>query len=209
MPTEAKVFYGLSNVHYALLTETVDSQTGVITTSYGTPKLWPGAVNIALDPSGNPIIFSADNTAYYTIANNQGYEGDFECALIPDEIRTDTLGNKKDENGVVIETDHDQISYFALMFEFNTDKNPNRYVFYKVSLAQRPSTASETVDVTSDISIKTDKVKFKAMPQASATTIDGVECHLVKAFTSQDVDATTYAGFYHAVYTPDFDNGQG
>lgn len=209
MPTEAKVFYGLSNVHYALLTETVDPQTGVITTSYGAPKLWPGAVNITLDPSGNPIIFSADNSAYYTIANNQGYEGDYECALIPDEIRTDTLGNKKDGNGVVVETDHDQISYFALMFEFNTDKNPNRYVFYKVSLAQRPSTASETVDVTSDISIKTEKVKFKAMPQASATTIDGVECHLVKAFTSQNVDATTYASFYSSVYTPDFDDGQG
>lgn len=204
MPTEAKVFYGLSNVHYALLTETVDPQTGVITTSYGTPKLWPGAVNITLDPSGNPIIFSADNTAYYTIANNQGYEGDFECALIPDDIRTDTLGNKKDENGVIVETDHDQISYFALMFEFNTDQNPNRYVFYKVSLAQRPSTASETVDVTGDLSIKTEKVKFKCMPQASATTIDGIECHLVKAFTSQDVDATAYANFYTAVYTPEF-----
>lgn len=205
MPNEAKVFYGLSNAHYALLTETVNPQTGAITTSYGTPKLWPGAVNIALDPSGNPIIFSADNTAYYTIANNQGYEGDFECALIPDSIRTDTLGHKKDENGVVVETDHDQISYFALMFEFNTDQNPNRYVFYKVSLAQRPSIASETVDVTGDISIKLEKVKFKCMPQASATTIDGIECHLVKAFTSQDVDATAYNNFYTAVYQPDFD----
>ena len=206
MPTEAKVFYGLSNVHYALLTETVDPETGTVTTSYGTPKLWPGAVNITLDPSGDPIIFSADNTAYYTIANNQGYEGDFECALIPDDIRTDTLGNKKDEHGVVVETDHDQISYFALMFEFNTDQNPNRYVFYKVSLAQRPSVASETVDVTGDLSIKTEKVKFKAMPQASATTIDGIECHLVKAFTSQTVDATAYNNFYTAVYEPEFDS---
>lgn len=206
MPTEAKVFYGLSNVHYALLTESIDPETGVVTTSYGTPKLWPGAVNITLDPSGDPIIFSADNTAYYTIANNQGYEGDFECALIPDDIRTDTLGNKKDEHGVVVETDHDQISYFALMFEFNTDQNPNRYVFYKVSLAQRPSVASETVDVTGDLSIKTEKVKFKAMPQASATTIDGVECHLVKAFTSQTVDATAYNNFYTAVYEPEFNS---
>ncbi len=206
MPNEAKVFYGLSNVHYALLTESIDPETGVVTTSYGTPKLWPGAVNITLDPSGDPIIFSADNTAYYTIANNQGYEGDFECALIPDDIRTDTLGNKKDEHGVVVETDHDQISYFALMFEFNTDQNPNRYVFYKVSLAQRPSVASETVDVTGDLSIKTEKVKFKAMPQASATTIDGVECHLVKAFTSQTVDATAYNNFYTAVYEPEFNS---
>lgn len=205
MANDAKVFYGLSNVHYAKLTETIDQETGKVVSSYGAPKLWPGAVNITLDPSGNPVIFSADNTAYYTIANNQGYEGDFECAMIPDDIRTDTLGNKEDDNGVIVETDHDEVSYFALMFEFNTDKNPNRYVFYKVSLAQRPSVASETVDVTGDISIKTEKVKFKAMPQTSATVIDGVECHLVKAFTGKNIDAEAYEGFYQAVYTPSFD----
>lgn len=202
MPNDAKVFYGLSNVHYALATETTVG--GVTTTSYGTPKAWPGAVNITLDPSGNPVIFSADNTAYYTIANNQGYEGDFECAMIPDDIRVDTLGNKTDDNGMIVETDHDEVSYFALMFEFNTDKNPNRYVFYKVSLAQRPSIASETVDVTSDLAVKTEKVKFKAMPQTDATVIDGVECHLVKAFTGKNVDATAYSNFYNAVYTPEF-----
>lgn len=202
MPNDAKVFYGLSNVHYALATETTVG--GVTTTTYGTPKAWPGAVNITLDPSGNPVIFSADNTAYYTIANNQGYEGDFECAMIPDDIRVDTLGNKTDDNGMIVETDHDEVSYFALMFEFNTDKNPNRYVFYKVSLAQRPSIASETVDVTSDLAVKTEKVKFKAMPQTDATVIDGVECHLVKAFTGANVDASAYSNFYNAVYTPTF-----
>jgi len=202
MPNDAKVFYGLCNVYYALATET--TVDGVTTTTYDTPKAWPGAVNITLDPSGNPVIFSADNTAYYTIANNQGYEGDFECAMIPDDVRVDTLGNKTDDNGMIVETDHDEISYFALMFEFNTDKNPNRYVFYKVSLAQRPSVASETVDVSSDLSIKTEKVKFKAMPQADATVIDGVECHLVKAFTGANVDATAYANFYSAVYVPTF-----
>lgn len=202
MPNDAKVFYGLSNVHYALATETTVG--GVTTTTYDTPKAWPGAVNITLDPSGNPVIFSADNTAYYTIANNQGYEGDFECAMIPDDIRVDTLGNKTDDNGMIVETDHDEVSYFALMFEFNTDKNPNRYVFYKVSLAQRPSIASETVDVTSDLAVKTEKVKFKAMPQTDATVIDGVECHLVKAFTGANVDASAYSNFYSAVYTPTF-----
>lgn len=207
MPNDAKVFYGLSNVHYALLTETVDADTGEVTSSYGSPKAWPGAVNITLDPSGNPVIFSADNTAYYTIANNQGYEGDFECAMIPDDIRIDTLGNKKDDNGMIVETDKDEVSYFALMFEFNTDKNPNRYVFYKVSLAQRPTVASETVDVTSDLSVKTEKVKFKAMPQTSETVIDGIKCHLVKAFTGKNVDASAYDDFYSAVYTPSF-NGE-
>ena len=204
MAEKSKVMYGLSNVHYAMLTETTDPETGAIVSSYGTVKAWPGAVNITLDPQGNPVTFSADNTAYYTLINNQGYQGDFECALIPDDVRLDTLGNTADENGFIVETDHDQVSYFALMFEINTDQNPNRYVFYKVSLAQRPSVASETVDVTSDLSVKTEKVTFKAMPQSSETVIDGVRCHLVKAFTGQNVDATAYDNFYTDVYVPDF-----
>lgn len=206
MAEKAKVMYGLSNVHYALLTETTDHITGEVVSNYGEVKAWPGAVNITLDPSGNPVIFSADNTAYYTLINNQGYEGSFETALIPDDIRLDTLGNTKDNNGMIVESDHDEVSYFALMFEINTDKNPNRYVFYKVSLSQRPSVASETVDVTSDLSVKTETVNFKAMPQTSETVINGVRCHLVKAFTGQDVDATAYNNFYQAVYTPDFDS---
>ena len=203
---ESKVMYGLSNVHYALLTETTDPETGAIVSSYGDVKAWPGAVNITLDPQGNPVTFSADNTAYYTLINNQGYQGDFECALIPDDVRLDTLGNTKDENGFIVESDHDQVSYFALMFEINTDLNPNRYVFYKVALAQRPSVASETVDVTSDLSVKTEKVTFKAMPQSSETVINGVRCHIVKAFTGKDVDATAYDNFYTAVYVPSFDS---
>lgn len=203
---ESKVMYGLSNVHYALLTETTDPETGAIVSTYGDVKAWPGAVNITLDPQGNPVTFSADNTAYYTLINNQGYQGDFECALIPDDVRLDTLGNTKDENGFIVESDHDQVSYFALMFEINTDQNPNRYVFYKVALAQRPSVASETVDVTSDLSVKTEKVTFKAMPQSSETVINGVRCHIVKAFTGKDVDASAYENFYTAVYVPSFDS---
>ena len=204
MANDAKVFYGLCNVHYALLTESVDPETGAIVTTYGTPKRWEGAVNITLDPSGNPVIFNADNSAYYTIANNQGYEGDFECAMIPDDIRIDALGNTKDDKGFIVESDHDQISYFALMFEFNTDKNPNRYVFYKVSLAQRPNVASETVDVTSDLTVQTETVRFKAMPQKSEVEIGGIKSHLVKTFTGADVDSQAYNDFYSAVYIPSF-----
>lgn len=50
----AKVLYGLSNVHYAKLTEVTDPDTGVVSTQYGEIKQWPGAVNLQLDPSGNP-----------------------------------------------------------------------------------------------------------------------------------------------------------
>ena len=207
MPEKSKVFYGLSNVHYAKLTETVDPITGEVTTSYGAPKAWPGAVHLTLDPNGAPVIFSADNTAYYTISNNRGYEGDFECAKIPDDILVDTLGNTEDDNGMIVETDKDEVTYFALMFEFETDKNPNRYVFYKVCLSERPGLESETVDVTGDIAVKTQTVKFAAMPRTDYVEIDGIQKHLVKAFTGADVDATAYNNFYQSVYEPSF-NGE-
>ena len=207
MANKSKVFYGLSNVHYAKLTETVDPITGAVTTSYGSPKAWPGAVHLTLDPNGNPVIFSADNTAYYTIANNRGYEGDYECAKIPDDILVDTLGNTEDDNGMIVETDKDEVTYFALMFEFETDKNPNRYVFYKVCLSERPGLESETVDVSGDISVQTQKVKFKAMPRTDYVEIDGIQKHLIKAFTGANIDATAYANFYQSVYEPSF-NGE-
>lgn len=201
---ESKVFYGLSNVHYAKLTETV-GEGGVVTTSYGTPKAWPGAVSIQLDPSGNPTFFSADNIAYYALANNRGYEGDFECAMIPEDVQVDTLGATVDDNGLIVETDKDEVSYFALMFEFETDQTARRYCFYKVCLAQRPSVASETVDVNGDLSVKTEKVKFRAVPQTSVVEVGGVAKHLVKAATGSTTSATAYNNFYSAVPTPSFD----
>lgn len=207
MQNKSKVFYGLSNVHYAKLTETVDPITGVVTTSYGAPKAWPGAVHLTLDPNGNPVIFSADNTAYYTISNNRGYEGDFECAKIPDDILVDTLGNTEDDNGMIVETDKDEVSYFALMFEIDTDKNPNRYVFYKVCLSERPGIESETIDVTGDISVATQTVKFQAMPRTDYVEVDGIQKHLIKAFTGANIDETAYNNFYQSVYEPTF-NGE-
>ena len=202
---EAKVFYGLSNVHYAKLTESTNPETGKVTTSYGSPKKWPGAVNIQLDPSGNPTFFSADNIAYYALANNRGYEGDYECASIPEDVQIDTLGRTKDQNGLIVETDKDEVSYFALMFEFETDISARRYCFYKVCLAQRPSVGSETVDVNSDLSVKTESVKFRAVPRTDAVTIDGIEKHLVKCCTGKDTDPQAYADFYSAVPEPTFE----
>lgn len=204
MADKSKVMYGLSNVHYAMLTETTDPETGAVVSSYGEVKAFPGAVSLSLAASGQSVVFSADNTAYYTLVGNTSYDGDYECALIPDDIRTDILGNTLDDNGMIVESDHDEIKYFALMFEINTDLNPNRYVFYKVSLSQRPTIESETVAVDSDPSVKTEKLSFKAMPQASETVINGVRCHIVKAFTSQNVDSTAYDNFYQSVYIPDF-----
>ena len=66
-----KVKFNIRNVHYAKLTIGED---GSIT--YSTPVAMPGAVSLSLDPNGEPSVFYADGYAYYTISNNQGYDGD-------------------------------------------------------------------------------------------------------------------------------------
>lgn len=54
-----KVHFGLKKVHYAIVTET----DGVLT--FGTPTAWPGAVNLSLEPQGDPVEFYADNGVYF------------------------------------------------------------------------------------------------------------------------------------------------
>lgn len=207
--SENKVSFGLKNVHYAMLHESTNAETGAKTTTYDTPKAWPGAVSMTLDPNGDPIVFAADNGAYFTISNNKGYEGDFDCARIPDDVRVDLLGNRKDDNGLVVESDKDDVNYFALMFEVDGDQKPNRYVFYKVSIAKRPSVSGQTTDPSSDVEIGSTSLQFRAVPAVDTCNIDGKECHLIKAFTSEGTDATAYDNFYQSVYRPAFTNGEG
>ena len=95
-----KIKYGLKNCYYAKAT--ISTTDGSAT--YGTPKPWKGAVNLSMDREGDQEIFYADNIAYYVSANNGGYTGSFESALIPDDFRTDILGETADTNGVLIET---------------------------------------------------------------------------------------------------------
>ena len=45
--TEGTVQFGLCNVYVASVTETRDPVTGVISTTYGTPKAWPGEIGRA------------------------------------------------------------------------------------------------------------------------------------------------------------------
>ena len=49
-----KVKYGLKNVHYALVTETVATDgTGAITSSYGSLKALAGAVSLSMSSSAS------------------------------------------------------------------------------------------------------------------------------------------------------------
>ena len=180
-----KVKFNIRNVHYALLTIAEDGSY-----SFDTPVPMPGAVSLSMDPNGEPSVFYADGYAYYTISNNQGYEGDLELAMVPDSFRTDVLKENLDKNKVLVEEASVAIEQFALLFEFDGDINKIRHVLYNCSAA-RPTIESATTE--DEIEVKTETLSIKASPLQNG---------LVKARTSATTTSTAYDNWYKSVYVP-------
>jgi phi13 family phage major tail protein len=180
-----KVKFNLKNAHYAMLSVAEDG-----TVSYGKPVPMPGSVSISLDANGEPENFYADGVAYYVINNNMGYDGDLELAMIPESFRTDALGERLDDKGVLIENAEVELSSFALLFEFDGDQRHIRHVLYNCS-ASRPGIEGKTNEESREV--QTETLTVKATPLAGG---------MVKAKTGDTTDAAVYEGWYTAVYMP-------
>lgn len=181
-----KVKFGLNKVHYAKITAW--SEEGVPT--FATPVRLPGAVSLSIDANGENENFYADNGVYYVINNNAGYDGDLEVALITTNFATTILGEQLDSKGVLVERNDAESAQFALLFEFNGDKNHIRHVLYCCS-ASRPSTESSTTEESTEVKTETLSLKATALPSG-----------LVKGKTCESTDQTTYDNWYGAVYIP-------
>ena len=184
-----KVKYGLKNVYYAVAT--IDESTN--TATYATPKRWPGGVSLSLDQEGETTKFRADNIDYWVGQSNNGYSGDFESALIPDDFRKDVLGEIEDSNGVLVEDAGAATQPFALLFQFEGDAKATRHVLYNCT-ATRPSVSGATTD--EDIE-----------PQTETLTLTAVSVHnsslnkdVVKARC--EYGDTPYSTWFSAVYQP-------
>ena len=186
MPRKNKVKFNIKNVHYAKLIK--NEETGAIT--FATPVAMPGAVSLSLDPNGDPSVFYADGYAYYTISNNQGYEGDLELAMVPESFRTDILKESLDNNNVLVEDATAETEAFALLFEFDGDVKQIRHVLYNCTAA-RPTIESSTNE--EEIEVKTETLSIKAAPLSGG---------FVKARTSDTTSEAAYEGWYSAVYLP-------
>lgn len=183
-----KIMYGLKNVHYAKLIETVDTTTSEVSYSYGTVKAWPGAVSLSLAPQGDTLKEYADDIEWYTLATNNGYEGDFEYEVMPEDFRENILGEVLDNKGVFTENSNVSTVYFALLFEVSGDSKKRRNLFYKCSATRENnenSTKGESIEPTHGT------ITITAVARA-----DGK----VKASTSDNVDTTTYNAWYSTVY---------
>ncbi len=176
-----KIKFGLKNVHYAVVTET----DGEIT--YDTPEPIRGAVNLTLDAAGESVQFYADDSVYFEENTNDGYTGNLEIALIPDDFRKDVLGEIEDANGALIENKDAKAKHFALLFEFNGDAKKTRHVLYYV-LASRPSVSGSTRTNTKEPQTETLNITARPAPDTGD----------VKAKVPQGEAA--YDDFYTAVY---------
>lgn len=188
-----KVKFGLSHVHYALITG-YDSD-GIPT--YGTPVSLPGAVSMSLDVNGEASNFYADNGIYYVINNNAGYDGDLEVALVTTDFATSVLGEIMDDTGVLVETTKAEIKPFALMFEFNGDQKHIRHVLYYCT-ASRAAVEGDTIEEETE-------VKTESLSLTAGALVNGV----VKAKTCEDTDSSTYASWYDKVFDAPLDPDYG
>jgi phi13 family phage major tail protein len=188
--SDNKVKYGLKNVHYAVATIAADGSA-----TYGTVKPWPGAVNLSLDAQGGTTKFRADNINYWVGQNNNGYEGDLETALIPEDFRVAVLGESIDDNGVVVEDVEAKTVPFALMFEFAGDAKSTRHVLYNCT-ATRPSVSGSTTD--EEIEPQTETVTITTGSVYFANYDGGKNLSRARCFEGD----AEYDDFFDTVYVP-------
>ena len=163
--TNKKVKFGLSNVHIAKIIEA----DGEIT--YDTPFPMPGAVALSAEPEGDTTPFYADNIKYYIAVANNGYSGDLEIAMTPQEFLTQILGQSVDSNGAVFESSDDVNARFALMGEIEGDAKKRRFIYYDCT-ATRPSAEMNTVEESKEP--QTDTISITMAPLSTDKAIKAV-----------------------------------
>lgn len=155
-----KIRYGLSNVHVGSLT--FEDSAPV----FGTPKAYPGAVNITMDPEGDDSPFYADNMVYYTSTTNNGYSGNLEMAYLHEWFETEYLGFKTSSEGMIVETADAKPSAMYMMFQFEGDVNATKHILYNVQ-ASRPSIEGKTREDATEPATVT--IPYTAMPLQTST----------------------------------------
>lgn len=194
-----KVKYGLKNVHYALVTETVATDgSGAITTSYGSLKALAGAVSISLSSSASKTVFRADNSDYYVSYGEGGYEGDLEVARVNEDFLKDVLGMVEDTDKILVESSNafKTTNYFALVFEFDGDQRETKHCLYKCS-ASRPNIASQTTGEGGSTDPQTETLTITAVPRADTDKY----IHLQ---TQETTTTAVVEAWYTAVPVPTF-----
>lgn len=196
------VQFGIKDLTVWPMTESTDSQTGVVSMTYGDPVKIPGTTKIQLDPAGSePAIFYADDSAYFVpAAKSQGYTGSFDNAMIPEQIKTALMSFIKDANGNLVETDTNEVKYFALAFAKETNDGDLRFVFFKCCFSNR---ISITGDTTTDTQTpETQNAPLKIVPTAKKYTLGGNSVSVVGNYSSESTLSTSYNAWFTTPQEP-------
>ena len=190
-----KVRFGISHAYYSVMTIT----NGVPT--YATPVAFPGSVSLSLSAEGgDPTPFYADNITYYlSPGSNNGYSGDWEVALIPDQFAIDVLGAVLDDDGKLLEIGSAVSKNFALLFEFDGDQNKTRHVLYNC-VAGRPDFGSSTIEDAAEP--QTETLSITAIPQEFTKTVQGAEIKNTVVKAKVTAGDSTYDNWFSAVSIP-------
>lgn len=175
-----KVKFGIKNVH--IFPQLTDAPT------FGPVIDVPGAVSLSLDAQGDISKFYADNIVYYQTSANNGYEGDLEVALIPDEVFEKIFNYVKDEKNVYTENASKNVVPFAMTFEEEGDQAGTKFVLYNCT-ATRPSRSLATVEDSKEPTTQTLSV-------SAAPLKDGN----VMAMTSADTTVEVLKDWHTDVY---------
>ena len=175
-----KVKFGIKNVH--IFPQLTDAPT------FGPVIDVPGAVSLSLDAQGDISKFYADNIVYYQTSANNGYEGDLEVALIPDEVFEKIFNYVKDQDDVYTENASKNVVPFAMTFEEEGDQAGTKFVLYNCT-ATRPSRSLATVEDSKEPTTQTLSV-------SAAPLKDGN----VMAMTSADTTVEVLKDWHTDVY---------
>ena len=183
-----KVKFGLKNLYIASVTE---GTGGSIT--FGTPKAWPGAVSLTMEPQGETNAFYADDIKFFVTNSNDRYEVTLETALVPDWFLEDYLGQTVDTDENLVEQTTDMPAHFAMLFEFTGDQKAIRHCMYYCQ-ANRPAQEAETKGESAEVKTEEITVTSMALPGTN----------IIKKKSTDDTTAAKYEAWYTTVTTPSF-----
>ena len=188
MPDTNKIKYGIKSATLFPATIAADGSA-----TYGEAIPVPGSVSLSLDQQGETSPFYADNIVYYTSVANNGYEGDWEVAKIPDAVLTAILGYISDQTtGLLIEDAGAAVVHFAFAFQFEGDVHARRHVLYNCTM-NRPSVGGSTKE--ESIEPQTETISITATTIYNAT----LDKDIVKA-SCTPTESAQYNAWNTAVY---------
>lgn len=177
-----KYQFGLSNFHYAFL-----SEDG----SWEKPVPIPGIVNCNKSPNVSSMDFYADNVLYAHEQNDMGDSIEVEMALFPDSFKARALGWRIDGNGALVRVSGGRPEKFAVMYQVQGDVKNRRKVVYEC-FAALPTEAATTKGESLEVS--TESMTITSTPHAFGEEL------VVEATLNQGDEG--YDSAFEQVYVP-------